>query len=176
MGTKKNKFKEKKDTEKKKESKKLEKELIEENKKLKDELQEKNDKLLRSYADLQNLQKRIKKDIITNEIKIKQKYFSELIDLYEILKKAYNDDNPKEGIKIILNNIENFFEKENIECIDCIGKKFDHTLHHAITTIENSECSDGEIVDEIKKGFKINETVLRPSHVVVVKNNKKDKK
>ena len=145
--------------------KKIEKETTQ----LKQELQEKNDKLLRAYADLQNLQKRMEKEINIKAEETKKKYLSELIDLNEILQKAYTDNNPKEGLKAILNNMERLFEKEQIRIIDCTGKSFDHNYHHAISTVEKNGCNDGEIVDEIKKGYMIKDKLLRPSQVIVAK-------
>jgi molecular chaperone GrpE len=146
--------------------------LKKENEKLKLEIKEKDDKLLHSYADLQNYQKRMEKELILKEEEIKKKYISELLDLNELLKKAIEDKNPKNGLKLMINNIENFFEKEQIKSINCIGEKFDHNLHHAVTTIEKVDCEDNTIVEEIKKGYKINDKLLRPSQVIVAK--KKD--
>ena len=136
---------------------------------LKKELKERDDKLLRSIADFQNLQKRTYKELENKECEIKEKYVSELIDLRDLLKKALKDEKPKEGLKLIVENIDNFFKKEGVENIDCIGKKFDHNLHHAITTIEKDDCEDNTIVEEVKKGFMINDRVVRPSHVIVSK-------
>ena len=167
----------KKITEKKKESleKKLDilKEEIEE---LKKELNEKNDKLLRSYADLQNYQKRIEKEITCKEEEIRKKYLLEIIDLYELLQKAYKNSNPKDGIQAILQNIQHLLEIEQISVIDCLDKPFDHYCHYAISTIEKNDCTDGQIIDEIKKGYKIGDKILRPSQVVVAKNKNVIKK
>lgn len=143
--------------------------------KLQQELKEKNDKLLRTCADLQNYQKRTEREILFREEETKKKYLSELIELYELLDKAYEDENPKQGLKLILQNLEGFLEKERIKHIDCVGKSFDHTMHHAITTIEKNDCEDNTIIEEVKKGYIIKEKVFRPSQVIVVKN-KEDKK
>lgn len=171
----------KKDNEKKKNSsnkktdtlqlkiKKLKKEV----KQLQQELKEKNDKLLRSYADLQNYQKRIEKELMSKEDETKRKYLSELIDLNELLKKAYEDKDPKNGLKLILHNIESFFEREQIKGINCVGEPFDHNLHHAISTVEKDDCKDETIVEEVKKGYLINDKVLRPSQVIVAKKKEK---
>ena len=159
----------KKPTGKKKESENFEKEI----KKLKQELKEREDKLLRSYADIQNLQKRMEKELQLKEEETKKKYISELLDLNELLKKAYDDNNPKEGLKLMLNNIENFFEKEQIKSIDCVGGKFNHNLHHAVNTIEKDDCEDDTIIEEVKKGYMINDKLLRPSQVIVAKNKDK---
>ena len=164
-------MKTKKTTDKKKEKNSNLKNELE---KLKLELKEKNNKFLRSIADFQNYQKRIDKELICHEQEIKKKYLEELIDLHELLKKAYDDNNPKEGIKLLLNNIQNFFEKEQIKPIKCIGEKFNHKIHHAITTLEKNDCEDNTIIEEIKKGYMLNDKILRPSHVIVAK--KVDKK
>jgi molecular chaperone GrpE len=160
----------KKSTGKKKNLDSLKKEF----KKLKQELKEKEDKLLRSYADLQNYQKRMEKELQINEEETKKKYLSELIDLHELLKKAYEDNDPKEGLKLMINNMEKFFEKEQIKSIDCVGEKFDHNLHHAVTTIEKNDCENETIVEEVKKGYMMNDKLLRPSHVIVAKKKENE--
>jgi len=136
---------------------------------LKQELEEKNDKLLRSYADLQNYQKRMEKELAALENEIKKKYLVEIIDLYEMLKKAYEDNDPKSGLKLLLNNLDSFFEREQVKYVDCVGKTFDHTIHHAISTVEKENCIDGEIIEEAKKGYYLGEKLLRPSQVIVAK-------
>ena len=90
-----------------KELKKLKNEV----EKLKQELKEKDNKLLRSYANLQNYQKRTQKELQCKEDETKRKYISELIELNELLKTAYEDKDPKNGLKLMLNNLEKFFEK-----------------------------------------------------------------
>jgi len=163
----------KKSTDKKKNYSEKTNSLKKEIEKLKSEVKEKNDKLLRSIADFQNLQKRMEKEIYNFANKNKEKYLCELIDLHELLKKAFSDENPKEGIKLIIDNLENFFEKEGIRRISCIGEKFDHNIHHAITTVENNEYEDNTVVEEIKKGFILNNKLIRPSHVIVSKKKVK---
>lgn len=159
----------KKSTDKKKDS--IDKTTIfkKEIKKLKQELKQKDEKILRISADFQNYQKRIEKELLIREDDAKKLYISELLDLHELLKKAYEDENPKEGLKLLINNIEKFFEKEQIKSINCIGEKFDHNLHHAITTIEKNDCEDDIILEEVKKGYMLKDKLLRPSHVIVAK-------
>ena len=137
--------------------------------KLKQELKEKNDKLLRSYADLQNYQKRMEKELQHREDDSKKKYLSELIDINELIKKTYEDNSPKEALKLILHNLNSFFGKEQIKCIDCVGKPFNHNLHHVISTVEKKDCENEIIVEEIKKGYLVDDKLLRPSQVIVTK-------
>jgi len=140
---------------------------------LKKELNEKNEKLLRTLADLQNIQKRMEKEITTREEDIKKKYLNELIDLTELLEQAQNDKDPKKGLKAILHNITTFLEKEHITCIESIGKPFDHNIHHALCTEETDQHQDNIIINEIKKGYMIHNKLLRPSQVVVAKKKKR---
>ena len=135
-------------------------------------MKEKEEKLLRSYADLQNYKKRMEKEMQLREDEVKKRYISELVDLNELLKKVYEDNNPKDGLRVILGNIKNFFEKEQIKYIESVGERFDHNLHHAVTTVEKNDCEDGLIIDEVKKGYMVGDKVFRPSHVIVAKNKK----
>ncbi|DAC71863.1 MAG TPA: nucleotide exchange factor GrpE [Thermoplasmata archaeon] len=136
---------------------------------LKVELNEKNDKYLRTLADFQNYQKRIEKELIAQKEDIKKKYLLELLDQIELLKKAYDDPDPKPGLKLLLENMDKFLKKEGITYIECKGKPFDYQLHNAVSTVEQSECVDGTVIDEIKKGYFMGEKLLRPSHVIVAK-------
>jgi molecular chaperone GrpE len=145
--------------------KKLE-EIIEQ---LNAEVQEKNDKYLRTLADYQNYQKRMEKELLLREEDIKKRYLCELLDFHELLKKALEDTDSKEGLKRLIVNFEKFFEKEHVTYIDCKGKPFDHTCHHAVSLVETDECNDETVLDEVKKGYRIGDKLLRPSQVIVGK-------
>jgi molecular chaperone GrpE len=138
---------------------------------LNEEIKKKDDQLMRSLADYQNLIKRNEKEIQLTKNEIKKTYLSELIDIKELIIKALDDENPKDGLNLIIKNLDKFFEDENIKHIECIGKQFDHNLHHAVSTIEKNDCDDNIIIEEIKKGYIVNEKVLRPSQVIVSKKN-----
>jgi molecular chaperone GrpE len=146
----------------------------EENQKLKKLLKEKDEKLIRNHADFQNFQKRMQKELIIKEEEIKKKYISEFIDIYELIVQAYEDKNSKNALKLIIKNIEIFLKNEKIQYINCIGEKFDHNIHHAISTIEKDDCDENVIINEIKKGYIIDNKLLRPSQVVVAKKKEKE--
>ena len=149
------------------------KKIEEEIKHLKHDLKEKEDLLLLNIADYQNYRKRKEKELKLEIKEIKKKYLSELIDLKELLNIAYNDKNPKKGLKLIIKNVVNFLENEQIKYIDCIGKTFDHKMHHAVTIVKNNDCKEETILEEVKKGYLLNDDLLRPSQVIVSKRNKK---
>jgi molecular chaperone GrpE len=163
--------KEKPDTKTVDKSKKVKKtkDLENEIHQLKDELKQKNDSLLRCLADFDNYKKRVIKEQQALERDIKKHYLLELLDFKELLLQVLEDDNPKEGLRILLNQLEQFFELENIKYIECIDKPFNHQLHDAKATVEQADGEDNIIIDEIKKGYMVDDYVLRPSHVVVSK-------
>jgi len=143
--------------------------LEQEIQRLQEEVQQKHHQLLRSLADFQNLQKRIEKERALHEESIKEKYISQLIDIQELLQKAYQDEHPKDGLRLVLQQLDQFFDQEHIQPIECIGKPFDVRKHHAVTTIVKEDCEDNIVIEEIKKGYMVDEKVLRPSRVVVAK-------
>ena len=104
------------------------------------------------------------------EDELRKKYLLEIIDLFELLKKAFENSNPKDGLQAIIQNIQHLLDVEQVKPIDCMGKPFDRTCHYAISAIEKNDCKDDSIVDEIKKGYMIGDKILRPSQVVVAKN------
>ncbi len=154
---------------KKKDTKEQMQALEQEVQRLREELKNKHDQLLRGLADFQNLQKRSEKERLLHADSIKERYISELIDLKEILQKAITDEHPQDGLRLILQQLEQFFESEHIESIECISKEFDHRKHHAVTTVEKNDYDENIIIEEIKKGYVVDDKVLRPSHVIVTK-------
>ncbi len=137
-------------------------------------LKEKENSLLRAYSDFQNYRRRVDREIEERVNEAKRRFAEDLVDIYELMKKAHGDKNPEKGIDLIIKSIEKIFDREGIEPIDSIGKPFDHNIHHAVSTIEKKEFENNIVVDEIRKGYMIGDKLLRPSLVVVSKNNKKE--
>ena len=162
---------------KEKEIKSLKKEIKKEKEKVKNlerEIDDKKDQLLRTLADFQNYKKRVKKEM-ENAIKYsKEELISKFLDVWENLERIDKPDS--KGLQMIMNQLKGIFEEEGIKEIEAVGKKFDHDLHHTLSIVETNEHDDGIIIQEIKKGYLINDRILRPSLVMVAKNkNKKSK-
>lgn len=138
-------------------------------KQLEEELKEHKEKYLRACADIQNIQRRAEKQKHHDTLQIKKHYLCELISIQELLTKAQEDLNPKEGIRLILQQLKSFFESENLIAIPAKGEIFDHNLHHAICTVEDPKQEDNTIIEEIKTGYKLGDIVLFPSQVIVSK-------
>jgi len=86
----------------------------------------------------------------------------------KLSKKARDDKNIK-GLLQIKKQFQDFLKSQSVEQIECLGKKFDPSLHEIIEIIEMKGKSSGTIIEEIQKGYKIHGKILRPTKVKVVK-------
>jgi len=134
---------------------------------LKTELTDQHDKLLRAYADYQNYQKRMDKELASRDFDLRRRYLSEIIDFKDILAKAAEDPHPHDGIKRLLATLDHFLDKEGVRPLDCKGKPFDYQQAHALSTMEHDESPEGTVLEEVKKGYLLGEALLRPAQVIV---------
>jgi len=79
-----------------------------------------------------------------------------------------NDENVK-GILLIKNQILNFLKSQKVEEIKSVGEKFDPNFMEAIEEVEIKEKNSGIVIEEIQKGYKINDRLLRPAKVKITK-------
>lgn len=85
------------------------------------------------------------------------------------LSKKTRDDKNIRGLLQIKKQFQDFLKNQNIEQIECLGKKFDPSLHEIIEMVEMKGKNSGMIIEEIQKGYKIHGKILRPTKVKVVK-------
>ena len=147
---------------------------------LKLKLKDTEDKLLRSLAENDNLRKRHDKEIEDNsKYAIKNLSYS-LLNVADNLQRALEsipnteasglDDNIIKnlviGIKAVEKELIDSLEKHGVKRFDSINQKFNPDIHQAVSKVHNEKV-DGTIVEEMQKGFKIGDRLLRPAMVVV---------
>ena len=147
---------------------------------LKLKLKDAEDKLLRSLAENDNLRKRHDKEIEDNsKYAIKNLSYS-LLNVADNLQRALEsipnteasglDDNVIKnlviGIKAVEKELIDSLEKHGVTKFDSINQKFNPEIHQAVSKVHNEKV-DGTIVEEMQKGFKIGDRLLRPAMVVV---------
>ena len=158
-----------------------------------DKIKELEDKLTRTLAEMENQRRRFEKE---KDDAFEYGGFSfaretlNLIDNFDRAKQSLeNDEKIKdtdalkktlEHLDIIKKDLISIFKKNNIEEIISVDKKLDPNLHQAMMEIEDDNKEAGTIIQEIQKGFKMKDRLLRPSLVVVSKktdrNEEKTKK
>jgi molecular chaperone GrpE len=142
---------------------------------LKQELSLANDKYLRLYAEFDNFRRRtIKereearkmegKDVIVSLLPV-------LDDFERALRSMENaaDVTPvKEGVELIQNKLRNTLTQKGLKVMESIGNPFDPELHEAITNIPApTEEWKGKVIDEMEKGYFLNDKVVRFAKVIV---------
>ena len=79
-----------------------------------------------------------------------------------------------EHLDIVKKDLISIFKKNNIEEVAAVDKKLDPNLHQAMMEVEDNNKKPGTIVQEIQKGFKMKDRLLRPSLVAVSKKTEKN--
>ena len=151
-----------------------------------DKIKELEDKLARTLAEMENQRRRFEKE---KEDAFEYGGFSfareslNLIDNFDRAKQSLESDEKIKGsdslkktlehLDIIKKDIISIFKKNNIEEIVAVNKKLDPNLHQAMMEIEDDNKEPGTIVQEIQKGYKMKDRLLRPSLVAVSKKPEK---
>jgi molecular chaperone GrpE len=144
---------------------------------LDEKVKELNDKYLRLYSEFDNYRKRTlkeKAEIIKTASEDVFKAVIPIIDDFERAIKANETIEDvkalKEGVSLIYNKLKNITQQKGLTALESIGEVFNPDLMEAITEIETGEESKkGKVIDEVEKGYKLGEKVIRFAKVVVGK-------
>lgn len=139
--------------------------------KQKEELEELTDRYKRVLAEFENFKKRSQKerenlyksilgDIVESILPI-------MDNLENALKVETKDEDYKQGVELVYKQFQDVLNKFGVEEIEAVGKTFDPELHEAVSSIQDEEKEEQEIVQEYRKGYKIGTKVIRHSMVVV---------
>lgn len=129
--------------------------------------QELEDRLKRTMADYQNLERRIEE-----ERRLLSK-LSAMLLVEKLLPVLDNLENAQshlkdEGLAMVIKQFKDILTQEGVEEIEALGQSFDPNQHEAVETQEGE--NDNTVARVIAKGYKIEDKVIRPAKVVVVKS------
>ncbi len=141
--------------------------------KLKKDLEDYKNCYLRALADYRNLEKRIIEEKEQLIFQAKKNLFLKLLPVLDNIEKAeiFIKD---EGLKMIKNSFFQLLKSEGIEEIEVLGKEFDPYLAEAVEVVEGER--DNVVVEVVRKGYKINNKILRVAQVKVSKSKRNIKK
>jgi molecular chaperone GrpE len=142
---------------------------------LEQKLNESNDKYLRLYSDFDNYRKRTlkeKTDIIKTASEDVFKSILPVLDDFDRAMKASETvtdaDSIKEGMLLIYTKLRNNTQQKGLVAFDSVGESFNPDTMEAITHLPApDEKSKGKVVDEVEKGYKLGDKVIRFAKVVV---------
>jgi molecular chaperone GrpE len=125
----------------------------------------------RSEADLSNYKKRAEQE--KNEMSnfANSTLILSLLPVMDDLERAFDSLSPDlqeanwiDGFKLIHRKLQSIMESQGLTLIEAAGQPFDPSLHEAVSQAEGPE---GIVVNEVQKGYKLKDKVLRPSMVIV---------
>ncbi len=147
-----------------------------ENDKLNAELKELQDKFLRLTAEFDNYKRRTSRErlelTLTAGKEIVVSLLTVLDDCDRAEKQMKNSEDinlVKEGNLLVFNKLRNILQQKGLVAMESIHTDFDVEKHEAITNIETPEEQKGKVVDELEKGYYLNDKLIRFAKVVVGK-------
>lgn len=137
-------------------------------------IQELNDKVMRQMAEFENFRKRTEKEK-TQMFDMGAKAIIEkilpIVDNFErglaSVPEDSESDSFAEGMKMIYKQMTTALEQAGLEPIEAVGTTFDPEIHNAVMHIDDEAYGENEVVEEMQKGYKYHDTVVRHSMVKV---------
>jgi molecular chaperone GrpE len=133
-------------------------------------------------ADFENVKKRFDREIAQTKSYCNERILTELLDVVDELELAVKVANTAEGsqktliegVEMTLKKLRKVLEQEGISPIECgEGVSFDPSCHHAIAAEDRDDVKVCTVAEEIRKGYRMKEKVLRPSIVKVANPSSK---
>jgi molecular chaperone GrpE len=136
------------------------------------------DRLLRTAADLENFKKRAARERIEAAQSAGATLLQKLLPVLDHFEMAQTAAQTAEGgklaslqagIAMIQQQLKGILAETGLEEIDASGKPFDPMLHEAVSQMETADVPEGHVFQQIRKGYKLRDRLLRPATVVVAK-------
>lgn len=148
-----------------------------EQEKLKEELQAQKDKYLRLFAEFDNFKKRSARENIELRQTAGKEIITSLLDVLDDMDRAERQlqtaehiGQVKEGIQLVFSKLRNTLQSKGLKPMQSVGTDFDVEKHEAITEVPvQNEKEKGKVIDEVQKGYYLNDKIIRFAKVVVGK-------
>jgi molecular chaperone GrpE len=135
-------------------------------------------RLLRATADLENYKKRAQRereDAVKFANESLMKKLIPVLDNFEMALAAAqktdtaNAQSLQTGVAMILQQLRSALMESGLEEVDAAGKTFDPNLHEAVSQQESADVPEGQVLQQLRKGYKLRDRLIRPATVVVAK-------
>ena len=144
---------------------------------LRSELDEMKDKFIRKVAEFENFKKRSLKERMELIQTAGKEVIVDLLDVLDDAARAEKQMNNsedmnqvKEGVSLVFNKLKNLLAAKGLKPMETINQEFNADLHEAITEIPApTEALKGKVIDEVEKGYYLNDKIIRYAKVVVGK-------
>jgi len=136
------------------------------------------DRILRMTAELENFKKRAAREREEAIRYANERFVGQLLPVLDSFNMAVaatesstdQDLNSlKVGVKMILGQFQNVLKDMGVEELDAAGKDFDPSWQEAMSQEESAEVEEGKVLQQLRKGYKLKDRLIRPASVVVAK-------
>ena len=141
-----------------------------------EQIEDLKNQVLYAKAEAENIRRRSYEEADKTRKFAIEGFSQELLSVKDSLEASLGSDNVDnkiliDGVELTLKQLNAIFEKFNIVEINPIGAKFDPNEHQAMSMVESKEQESNTVLSVLQKGYKLNDRVIRPAMVSVVKNN-----
>ena len=131
-----------------------------------------HDRYLRLAAEYDNYRKRSNRERESIYSDVRADTVTQFLPVYDNLARALEqstaDEAYRKGVELIMTQFKDILGRMGVTEIEALGRKFDPALHNAVMHDEDETKGEGEIVQELQKGFKLGDKVIRFAMVKVV--------
>ena len=136
------------------------------------------DRVLRTAADLENYRKRAQREKQEAIRYANEGLLEKLLPVLDAFDKALSAAQDSQadaaqslqtGINMVHQQLKAVLTSAGLEEVDATGKPFDPNLHEAVSQQERADVPEGQVVHQLRKGYKLRERLIRPATVVVSK-------
>lgn len=137
------------------------------------EKNEARERMLRIAAEFENFKKRTRREQADAEAKAKETVLRDMLEIVDNLERAVGfseNTDPKalvQGVQLVLRLFQNKLERYDVKPVEAKGQPFDPRLHDAISQVPTADAPPGSVVNEVQKGYRIGDRLLRPAMVAV---------
>jgi len=142
---------------------------------LKKAYDELNDQFLRLAADFDNYKRRMAKEQNLRITTAIEQFTGEILEVMDNLERAEKTDDAhlREGLTQIRKLFTAILGRHGVQPIDCLNKPFDPAAHEAIAYVP-ADAADGVVIDQVARGYRMNDRIIRCAKVAVSKGNNRE--
>jgi len=136
------------------------------------------ERYLRSVADLENFRRRATRERQEAVQYANQGLLEKLIPALDNLDMALSAvaasgggsvESLKTGVEMVLGQVRGVLREAGLEEVSAVGQPFDPTWHEAVSQVETADVPEGQVIQQLRKGYRLQQRLLRPATVVVAR-------
>jgi molecular chaperone GrpE len=141
---------------------------------LKQERDQSVERLARLQAEFENARKRDAReraDFRDFAVSGAVEQFLPVLDNFHLaLKSSGSLEQLRSGLELVVKQMEEVLRSLNVQPVETVGARFDPRVHEALESVDRTDLPDHQVLDEVRRGYRIRDRLLRPALVRVVNN------